>query len=131
MAGCSTVNLSQAIDPIGSAGTYRRIVLVEHPLPWPSDIAALPAFADAPRADGTLVLAVVPSVSGRVPASRVTVWSRDASGRFAGTELALDCAGPCSTADHLASVIDGSDDPHVRTIGAAGPQVLVCTHGRR
>jgi hypothetical protein len=131
VTGCSTVNLNQAIDPIGSAGTYRRIVLVEQPLPWPSDIGALPTFAALPRAAGTLVLAVVPPADRPATAGRVTVWTLDDDGRYRGVELAIAGDEQRLTGERLASIVAGTEDSRVHVFGPAGPQVLVCTHGRR
>src|SRR5918994_6296180 len=44
---CSGFARSEELDPVGSAGSYRGIVLVEIPLPWPREITEHPALAPA------------------------------------------------------------------------------------
>jgi hypothetical protein len=128
---CSAVNLFEHVDPIGSAGTYDRLVLVECALPWPEDVSSIPALASAGGDKGTRVLAVVPS-PGRDPASRrVTVWTASGTGGFHGTELEFDCGAGCDPDEHIASVVRGAQHDHISVVGPARAQVLVCTHGRR
>ncbi|MGH2476255.1 MAG: sucrase ferredoxin, partial [Candidatus Limnocylindrales bacterium] len=49
---CSSFTRSEDLDPVGSAGSYRGIVLAEIPLPWPRDITEHPALAGAAEALG-------------------------------------------------------------------------------
>src|ERR671919_50848 len=44
---CSGFARSEDLDPVGSAGSYRGVVLVEIPLPWPREITEHPALAPA------------------------------------------------------------------------------------
>jgi hypothetical protein len=49
---CSSFARSEDLDPVGSAGSYRGIVLAEIPLPWPRDIAEYAALAGVAEALG-------------------------------------------------------------------------------
>src|ERR687891_553417 len=44
---CSGFARSEDLDPVGSAGSYRGVVLVEIPLPWPGEITEHPPRAPA------------------------------------------------------------------------------------
>jgi len=62
---CSDWARSQHLDPVGTAGVYQGFLLVETPLPWPSDITDLPELAEISElaaAAGARVQAVFPSL---------------------------------------------------------------------
>jgi hypothetical protein len=99
---CSTLAQSQNADPIGTAGTQRGYLVVEHRLPWPSDAAQMrdlsPHIAEAARRQWRLQVVAMRPGDQRPLVARY--W-RDAEA-FTGFE---------------------SD--------ATGRHVLICTHGRR
>src|SRR5689334_24555585 len=57
---CSPWTQAQGVDPIGSAGSFDALLLVEWPLPWPNDVADIPELAEAARHPGARVMIVVP-----------------------------------------------------------------------
>ena len=64
---CSSWARGVGLDPIGSAGSYDGYLLVEWPLPWPSDlgeIAELGPVALAARAAGVRLQGLVPDGAG-------------------------------------------------------------------
>ena len=75
---CSDWRRSQDLDPVGTAGAYQGFLLVETPLPWPSDITDLPELAEVSTlaaAAGARVQAVFPSLwpeGSRHPGPRQT-----------------------------------------------------------
>lgn len=129
---CSPWTQAQGLDPIGSAGSFDAAVLVEWPLPWPSDVSEIPELAAAAAVPGLRVMTVVPRHDeGGDGLLRVVHRRRTATNHLAGVDhrvplaqvtdlLAVLAADP--TADHLelASVV-----------GESPPEVLVCAHGRR
>ena len=125
---CSIWTRSAEVDPIGSAGTYDTVLLVECPVPWPTDVADIPRLADAvARTDAsTRILAVVP----RDPSAtrvRVVRWRRSGA-RFVGTDHLVE---PDGVPGLLAELLDDPDGDHPAAVGDAPADVLVCTHGRR
>ena len=57
---CSPWTRAQHVDPIGSAGAFDALILVEWPLPWPADVADIPELAAASAAPGVRLMTVVP-----------------------------------------------------------------------
>src|SRR5687768_10851849 len=57
---CSPWTKAQGVDPIGSAGAFDALLLVEWPLPWPHDVSDVPQLAAASAAPGVRVMMVVP-----------------------------------------------------------------------
>jgi hypothetical protein len=135
---CRALAQALDVDPIGTAGSYDTFVLVEAPLPWPSDIGQLPHFADLARrlrdAVGRTGLAV--RLQALVPdggdgATRRVVVHRvheDRPGVFERFEARVDredLAGQAMRVVHRALTAPAG-------AGQAGPpQVLICTHGGR
>lgn len=128
---CSPWTRAQGVDPIGSAGSFDALVLVEWPLPWPADVSDVPELAAAASTDGVRVMLVVPQV--REGDDRVLVVHRRRTGtnHLAGVDhrverhalpelLATLAADPRGDHQHLASAA-----------GESPPEVLVCAHGRR
>ncbi|OHV30933.1 sucrase ferredoxin [Pseudofrankia sp. EUN1h] len=126
---CAPWTRAQGVDPIGSALTCDTFVLVDMPPPWPSDIGAIPAFADLlgrcpPR---TRLLAVRPHADDAdVPGVRVTIWRRTDSSRFAGTDHVVPAE---RLAGQVARLLEAprSDPGHL----PAPADVLLCGHGAR
>lgn len=128
--GCSAMAWADGTELIGTASTTQRLVLVECPLPWPSETNSIPALTVGALPATTRLLAIVPGTRAGPLVPRITVWQRAANG-FEGQEMTIDCPGGCDPASHVAAVARGESHAHVRTVGPAGPQVLICTHGRR
>jgi hypothetical protein len=124
---CSTWTREEGVDPVGSAGSYAGFLLVEWPLPWPRDVSEIPELepvAAAARKAGHRLQALVP-VPGRGPA-RVVHYRWDADrGRFEGREAPAggDAAGVAL------ALLAGREPPGTGPV--AGPDVLICGHGRR
>ncbi len=139
---CSDWSRSQDLDPVGTAGEYHGYLLVEHPLPWPSEIAAAPGLgevAELAKAAGVRLQAVVPAnwrpLGGEPMPLRRLVYYRPAQPGWAGqlrrSELQVppgslaEAAGSLLTGPRPAEpVTDGHEDRDVQ-------DVLVCTHGSR
>ena len=154
---CSDWARSQHLDPVGSAGHYAGFLLVEQPLPWPSDISSMPELvevANLATSAGFRLQAVVPAArnEGALSAPDDEVGSLDMEEANALTETTrrLICyrstrpgwAGPLARYEsratrtglaEAAAALVGEDDSRMGP-GGAGPDVvdiLVCTHGRR
>jgi hypothetical protein len=157
---CSDWAKSQGLGPIGSAGYYDGFLLVEQPLPWPSDVSEMPELAEVAKVayGARLRLQAVardtrPGPGGPAAAegsgqeaSRTAVT--DDSG---GPLRRLICyrstrpgwAGPMARAERLSepeslaeaaqAVVEAAAvAPEPVDSGAnATADVLVCTHGRR
>lgn len=111
-------------DPIGTTPRFDRLVLVETPLPWPSDVSEMPSLGAAAQLDPLCrVMAVVPALSTAAGAL-VTVWTR-VDGRYAGVEGRV-------AAEELTRVL-----PEIvrggapATFATAPAEVLICGHGAR
>lgn len=115
---CSTFARAEEIDPIGSAGSYDSVVLVEWPMPWPRDASDIDEVTDlVSRLDlpGQVRTQLV-TAGGSRPSeaqARVIVHLRDPDAPFARFERRrLDDTGSA-----------GRTEPH--------RDVLLCTHGTR
>jgi hypothetical protein len=141
---CSSFARSEDLDPVGSAGSYRGIVLAELPLPWPREItehAALVAAASALGAANMRLQGLVPDDRSDPRWRRLLAFTRPAGAfdRYRGRAWTVDD----TLLGHAVTAIadSGGDDsgPALRQPGdVAGPDgrgvgrhVLVCTHGRR
>jgi hypothetical protein len=141
---CSSFARSEDLDPVGSAGSYRGIVLAEIPLPWPREITEHAALAGAAAPLGAANMrlqGLVPDDRSDPHRRRLMAFTRP-SGAFdrylgrgwtaddnlLGDAVAAiaasggDSAGPALPPP---GSVAGSDEP------GAGRHVLVCTHGRR
>ncbi|WP_131746547.1 sucrase ferredoxin [Frankia sp. Cppng1_Ct_nod] len=156
---CAPWTQEQGVDPIGSALTCDTFVLVEIPPPWPHDVSEIPAFAEVMRRGlrRTRLLAAAPADDpGGDPAGRpadrldpragvlVTLWCRQASNRFRGTDhmvphdrLAEGLVRLLSGVDALGMNDRGVDALSVDDLGmstaarTAPAEVLLCGHGVR
>jgi hypothetical protein len=130
---CSPWTQAQGVDPIGSAGTFDQLLLVEWPLPWPADVREIPALAEAAADPRARVMAVVPRADDaeRDGLLRVVHHRRAGTHRLVGVDHRVDReAVPALLADLLGHPDrDQRDWPSV--VGEAPPEVLVCGHGRR
>jgi hypothetical protein len=156
---CSGFARSEALDPAGTAGSYRGYIALEVPLPWPREITEHSEIAPAAaslKAAGLRLQGVVPGAAhspehrwmatfvrppGPFDRYRAATWSVPAGGvTDALTALAATTGPPPAAADGPGLVdADGDDTPDVsagparRVAGgeSAGRHVLVCTHGAR
>jgi hypothetical protein len=147
---CSGFARAEALDPAGTAGSYRGYVALDVPLPWLSEITDHPEISPAAaalKAAGVRLQGVVPDPE-RPPASRRMVTFLRPDGPFDGYRTAawtvpadgvtdallavaasvgatVAAAGPDGSGGHAgpATPVPGSD--------GAGRYVLVCTHGKR
>ena len=141
---CSSFARTQDLDPVGSAGSYRGIMLAEIPLPWPREINEHPAVAGAAQALAAADIrlqGLVPDDHGDPHRRRLIAFTRPAAAfdhyRGRGWTVADDLL---SEAVAAIAVSDGKNaGAAVPQLGAdsgsdsagAGRHVLVCTHGRR
>jgi hypothetical protein len=123
---CSAWTRSNGVDPIGTAGSYAGVLLVERPLPWPRDVAEIPELTDvaaAARRARVRLQAVIGTepARGRVAFYR---WQPE-DGVFSGVEVfAGDRVAAAAT-----EFLEGNPPAGARPV--EGPEVLVCGHGRR
>jgi hypothetical protein len=132
---CADYARSQHLDPVGTAGEHDAFLLVETPLPWPSDVMDAPLLAPlAPLVREALaggldvrVMAVAPrdEVGGRL---RVVHRRRAAtpSAELSGTDHMVDATG---LVDVVEALLAGHGHP--TAVGPSPRELLVCTHGRR
>ena len=126
---CSTWTWDEAIDPAGTAGSYRTVLLVERPLPWPNDVSEIAGLERAVTLDPrTRILAVVPRSDGSAGLTRVVRWHRDDAGPFVGTDYVVPSP---DLVDFLAALIDDARAVGGAAVGPAPRDVLLCAHGRR
>ena len=119
------------VDPGGTAPTADVFVLVEHPLPWPHDIADDPLLAEVAAAardagDGRRVRLQAIAVEGSAPTRRVIVFSATGS-PFTGYGR-LEASAP---ADELVALVTRLVAAEPPAPDAGVTDVLVCTHGAR
>jgi len=141
---CSSFARAEDVDPVGSAGSYRGIVIAEIPLPWPREIAEHPALAAAAGVLGTAGMrlqGLMPDGRSDPHRCRLMAFTRPdgAFDRYRGRAwtVAADLVGDAIAAIARSGGSDGG--PAVARPGAgpgpdatvAGRHVLVCTHGRR
>jgi hypothetical protein len=130
---CSPWTLAQGVDPIGTAPVFDHLLLVEWPLPWPSDIGEIPALAAAAADPRATVMAVVPHGDGEQDGlRRVVHHRRTGTHRLAGVDHRV---APEEVPDLLGRLLEDLDAEHLDWPSAVGPSerqdVLVCGHGRR
>jgi hypothetical protein len=141
---CSSFARAEDVDPVGSAGSYRGIVLAEVPLPWPREITEHPALAVAAGALGAAGMrlqGLVPGERSDRQRRRLMAFTRPggAFDRYRGRAWTVvdDLLGDAVVA--IAGSGGGDAGPGVAQPGAepgsdgtdVGRHVLVCTHGRR
>lgn len=130
---CSPWTRAQGVDPIGSAGRFDQLLLVECPLPWPADVAQIPALTVAAGHGTARVMAVVPLADEPHDdgLARVVHHRRVGTHELAGVDHRVE---PGAVPELLASLLAepaGDDLGRPSAVGVAPPQVLVCGHGRR
>jgi hypothetical protein len=132
------------IDPIGTAPRFEGVLLVEWPLPWPSDIDDIAELADVRallrerRGDGAgLRLQLISGLRPVTPTDdrRVIAYTRR-PGAFGGFQRYAAHSRLDGLADACASLIDASEAaarrPPVQDEKASVVQdLLICTHGQR
>lgn len=130
---CSPWTRAQGVDPIGSAGSFDELLLVEWPLPWPADVSEIPALADAAADPRARVMTVVPRAdhAGADGLVRVVHHRRVSTHRLTGVDHRL----PALEVPALLAGLVGQPERDQRdwptVVGEAPPEVLVCGHGRR
>lgn len=128
---CSDWARSQRLDPIGSAGHYDGFLLVEQPLPWPSDVSEIPHLVEVARIASAARLrlqAVVPIATLGGTRARRLICYRSARPGWAGPMARSErSAEPAFLTEAARSLLDSGppEDP------GEVVDVLVCTHGRR
>jgi hypothetical protein len=130
---CSPWTQAQDVDPIGSAGAFDQLLLVEWPLPWPADVEQIPALAEAAGDARARLMTVVPRADDAAADGlvRVVHHRRASTHRFVGVDHRLPAA---DVPELLAALLDAPErDQHdwPTAVGDAPPEVLVCGHGRR
>lgn len=122
---CSVWTAAQGFDPIGSATRFDRLVTLEVPQPWPSDVSEMEWVAPLDVPDGTRIQAIVAELGRPDGTVMVSRWERDGA-RFRGLDWLVP-ADDVPTA--LAAVVAGEDPGGEPT--AAPDEVLICGHGAR
>jgi hypothetical protein len=130
---CSPWTRATGVDPIGSAGRLDRLLLVEWPLPWPSDVSEVPALAGAATDPRARLMTVVPHADepeheGLV---RVVHHRRAATHRLVGTDHLVERGAVPQLLVDLLDAPAGDDRDWSSAVGPAPREVLVCGHGRR
>jgi hypothetical protein len=130
---CAPWTQAQGVDPIGSAGTFDQLLLVEWPLPWPADVGDIPALADAAGDARARLMTVVPRPDDAEADGLVRVVHRRRTGthRLPGVDHQLPAV---EVPGLLTALLDAPDrDQHdwPTVVGDAPAEVLVCGHGRR
>jgi len=130
---CAAWAREVGVTPVGTAPRADVFVLVEHPLPWPSDVASDPLLASV---EEVAVLHVGAGRSVRLqaavgdadaPTRRVVVFAAD--GRpFTGYTRSEGQGSPDQLAEVVASLVRS---PPTVAVATAVTDVLVCTHGSR
>jgi len=140
---CADFARAESLAPAGSAGTWRGIVALELPLPWPRDIVDHPDVAPAAgdlAAAGLRLQALVPDPARSPEVRRLFTCVRPAGPfrAYDATEWVLPATDAAGTLAALsaavsgdAAALDGVPARRVADGDGAGRQVLVCTHGVR
>ena len=129
---CSPWTQAQGVDPIGSAGEFDQLLLVEWALPWPSDVSEIEPLAAAAADPRARVMAVVPHADSVEDGLRRVVHHRRT-----GTHTfdSVDHRVPVDAIPALlGALLDAPERPvhdWPSVVGDAPPEVLVCGHGRR
>jgi len=131
---CTRVARALGHRPAGTAGSAAAFVLVEAPLPWPSDVGAHPLLAPlAPVVGGVggRLQAVVPRAGGSPGTTAVVVFRRSAIG-FDRLERSVPTG---DLVDELAAMLTTNPPPKEQQnpllFRGQVRDVLVCTHGSR
>ena len=129
---CSPWTQAQGVDPIGSAGAFDQLLLVEWPLPWPSDVSEIEPLATAAVDPRARLMAVVPHEDSSADGLRRVVHHRRTSTHHLD---GVDHRVPVEAIPDLLAALLATPDRPLRdwptVVGDAPPEVLVCGHGRR
>jgi len=129
---CSPWTQAQGVDPIGSAGAFDQLLLVEWALPWPADVSEIEPLAAAAADPRARVMTVVPHADSLEDGMRRVVHHRRTG---AHTFDSVDHRVPVDAVPALLGALLDAPDRPVRdwpsVVGDAPPEVLVCGHGRR
>jgi hypothetical protein len=138
---CSDWARRQHLDPVGTAGSFRGYLLVEHPLPWPSDISELPQVAALARLAaeaGLRAQAIFPTLSpgGADDDHRHLICYRGSEPGWAAPLVRSELrVRPEELTDAAAALVGGPAPlvtvPPAHEAAAGLVDVLICTHGRR
>jgi hypothetical protein len=126
---CSSYSRAAGLDPIGSVGAYDGYLLVEWPLPWPSDIAVLPelgAITGWLKGSRIRLQALVPTGGSGLRIIYYRAGDPDnGRARYVMTETTAEAPSIVEAARDLVAGVPSAPDP------SAPGDVLICTHGRR
>jgi hypothetical protein len=131
---CSSWARDVRLSPIATVGTYFGFLLVEIPLPWPRDIAEVPAIAKLAGLVTTRrirVQALVPSSTEAGPTDRRVILH---AGRFGARTFGGYQRHETTVGDSLEEAVTrlvASADSAAAELARPGTDILVCTHGRR
>jgi hypothetical protein len=134
---CAGFARAEDLDPIGSAGSYRGIVMMEIPLPWPREITEHPALgpaAPALKAAGIRVQGLVPSDPSHRGSRRLIAFTRPEGDfdRYRGGDWSVAEGDLAEALAGLAAGLVAGAGSHIDVAtGDVGRHVLVCTHGKR
>jgi hypothetical protein len=130
---CSPWTQAQGVDPIGSAGSFDQLLLIEWPLPWPADVSEIPALAEAAADPRARLMTVVPRADDTEADGLVRVVHRRRAGthRLVGVDHRLPIGDVPALLTALLGAPDRDQDDWPTVVGEAPPEVLVCGHGRR
>ena len=130
---CASWAREQGVDPGGTAPRFDTLVLVEHPLPWPRDVAddselaRLAQIATKAAGPGRTVRFQVAAAAPERRERRVVVFDRG-PGPFAGYGRAEGSA-PANGLAHLVADLVSSSVAPPSSLNVT--DVLICTHGTR
>jgi hypothetical protein len=128
---CSPWARAAGVDPGGTAPTTDVFVLVEQPLPWPSDIADDPTVAEIQRlaagaAGGRRVRLQAVAADAGAALRRVVVFSSDGP-PFRGYGRLEAAVPPARLADAVVDLVTRRAPPPADAV----TDVLICAHGSR
>ncbi len=132
---CSTYSRRHHVDPIGTAGSYAGYLLLEWPLPWPADLAAIPALAPLAALAGERGWRLQGLVADERAPSRTVIAYEAPPGPFRAF-IRREMVVPAREAVQAATaLLDAPAPPPAATPPSAatpgGHDVLVCSHGAR
>ncbi|MET0903671.1 MAG: sucrase ferredoxin [Acidimicrobiales bacterium] len=129
---CSPWTHAQGVDPIGSAGSFDELLLVEWPLPWPSDVSEVEALAEAAAHPRARVMLVVPPAGSLVDGMhRVVHRRRTRTHHLDGVDHAVAADEVTAVLAALLAEPDRPQRDWPTVVGVAPAEILVCGHGRR
>lgn len=129
---CAPWTFAQGVDPIGSAGAFDAVLLVEWPLPWPHDVSEIPAFAEASAHPGARVMTVVPRPDeGGDGLLRVVHRRRTGTNHLPGVDHRVTMAEIPALLTALLEDVQADTASWPSAVGPSPNEVLVCAHGRR